>query len=482
MFEQLPTILQHKCKIDPHKFIIVGVSGGPDSLCLLDVLHQQKLKIVAAHLNHQLRTAAAADAEMVRNVAARMRIPFILESVNVEAFAIANRISIEEAARIARYRFLFRAAAKGNVQAVAVAHNADDQVETFLMHLLRGSGLAGLRGMSYRSLPNAWSDSIPLIRPLLGIWRDEIMEYLEARRLQPVFDVTNMNVDYQRNRIRHGLIPYLEGYSQEIRKTIFRTAELLSGDYEIIEATVQRLYERSVREVVDGAVGLEYEEVRAQDVQVQRHLLRKAISVLRPGLRDINFEAIERFVAYLQNPPRSGQADLASGLRLVFEGELVWVAEWIADLPAGGWPAAPATPVELFPAEEINLADGWVMTASSPLSLQAIGDVYDRNNDPFTAWIDPRKVQFPLVIRRRRPGDRFRPLGMNGRSVKLSDLMINSKVPRRARGSWPVVCSGDEVIWVPGIRPGHAASLDENSEEVIRLQLCKDGCPTRESL
>lgn len=476
MFEQLPFILQHKCNFDPHKFIIVGVSGGPDSLCLLDVLNKKRYKVVAAHLNHQLRQTSSEDAEMVRGVAARMRIPFVVENVDVQAFAAANSVSIEEAARITRYRFLFKTAVKGNAQAVAVAHNADDQVETFLMHLLRGSGLSGLRGMEYRSLPNSWSDTIPLVRPLLGIWREEIVAYLKDRKLQPVFDVTNLNVEYQRNRIRHGLLPYLEGYNPETRKIIFRTAQLLAGDYEIIEKSIQKVYERSLVTEVEGAVGLKYEEIRAEDLPVQRHLLRKAISSLRPGLRDINFEAIERFVSFLQNPPRSGQADLTAGLRLVFEGDKLWLAEWNADLPGGGWPSVPNTSIEFIPPATVELGDGWVLTASEPVDIQAFANGYDRNQDPFTAWIDPSKIKVPLLLRRRLSGDRFRPLGMDGSSLKLSDLMINSKLPKRARESWPIVCSGNDVIWVPGIRPGHAASLDKNTTEVIQLRLCKEEC------
>ncbi|RPI86872.1 MAG: tRNA lysidine(34) synthetase TilS [Chloroflexi bacterium] len=474
MFEQLSFILQHKCQFDPHKFIIVGVSGGPDSLCLLDVLYKKRYKVVAAHLNHQLRQTASEDAEMVRGVAARMRIPFVVENVDVEAFAAANSVSIEEAARITRYRFLFRTAVKGNAQAVAVAHNADDQVETFLMHLLRGSGLSGLRGMEYRSLPNSWSDTIPLVRPLLGIWREEIVAYLKERKLQPVFDVTNLNVNYQRNRVRHALLPYLEGYNPETRKILFRTAQLLTGDYEIIEKYVQKVYERTVVTEVEGAVGLQYEFIRAEDVPVQRHLLRKAIAALRPGLRDINFEAIERFVSFLQNPPRSGQTDLTAGLRLVFEGDKVWVADWNADLPTGGWPSIPKTPIEFIPPTTVELGDGWVLAASEPTRIEDFNDRYDRNQDPFTAWIDPTKIQLPLMLRRRMAGDRYRPLGMEGNSLKLSDLMINHKLPKRARESWPIVCSGDEVVWVPGIRPGHAARLDNHTAEVVQLKLCKE--------
>ena len=166
MLDRLGETLNQECGLQLRLPLVVGVSGGPDSVCLLDGMHRLGYQAVVAHLNHQLREEAEADAQQVRQLAESLGLPFELESIDVPHFAEAERLSVEEAARIMRYRFLFRQAEKYAAQAVVVAHTADDQVETVLMHLLRGAGLAGLKGMLPRRLPNIWSQKVPPDRPL----------------------------------------------------------------------------------------------------------------------------------------------------------------------------------------------------------------------------------------------------------------------------------------------------------------------------
>ena len=168
VLEQFVSAIKGKCLLDSGSAVLVGVSGGPDSLCMLDILRRLDYRLVVAHLDHSLRADSAQEAEQLRHLVEGYSLPFVLERGDVPAYAARHSLSIEEAAREVRYRFLFDQAARCQAPAVAVGHTANDQVETVLMHLLRGSGLAGLRGMSYRSLPNPWSQSIPLVRPLLG--------------------------------------------------------------------------------------------------------------------------------------------------------------------------------------------------------------------------------------------------------------------------------------------------------------------------
>jgi tRNA(Ile)-lysidine synthase len=244
MLEHLQEILRKKCQLHPSAPTLVGVSGGPDSLCLWDVLHRLGYPTIVAHYNHGLRPEAEEEAESVRQAAATAGVPFVFEQAKIAEIAERESLSLEEAARTARYSFLFSQAQRLGAQAVAVAHTADDQVETVLMHLLRGAGLSGLGGMSYRAIPNPWSQKIPLIRPLLDIWRPEVLVYCAEHALQPAYDATNLDQAYFRNRLRFDLIPSLEQYNPAARRLIWQT--VIRAGFWIIENAVVRAWKPAV--------------------------------------------------------------------------------------------------------------------------------------------------------------------------------------------------------------------------------------------
>ena len=283
-------------------------------------------------------------------------LPFVLERGDVRAFAASHSLSIEEAAREVRYRFLFEQADRYQAQAVAVGHTANDQVETVLMHLLRGSGLAGLRGMSYRSLPNPWSQSIPLVRPLLGAWREQILTHLEQNGLQPSLDASNLDTRFYRNRLRHELLPQLEKLNPGVRQRLWQMSDILAEDEAVLEMIEQSVWEGCLLDQGLGYAALETKVLRDQPVGLQRRLVRRAIGLLRPGLRDIDYPTIEHAVRFLKDTSRSGQIDLAAGLRLEMEGERLWLATWEADLPGAGWPQVePGVQLSLDAPGEIHL-------------------------------------------------------------------------------------------------------------------------------
>jgi tRNA(Ile)-lysidine synthase len=453
MFEQIPTILQKDCSLKPDLPILVGVSGGPDSLCLADLLRRTGYQVTVAHYNHHLRPEAEADARKVAEFAEANGLPCVESGADVAVYAETRSLSIEEAARELRYQFLFEQALQRNCQAVAVGHTADDQVETVLMHLLRGAGLAGLRGMDYRSLPNAWSTEIPLIRPLLGSWRGEILDYCIAAGLQPVQDASNLDRTYFRNRVRLDLLPALENFNPRIRLALWRMANILSADYAVLEEQTSLAWQECLRAVGEGYVCLGRSALMAEPLGLRRALIRRAVALLRPGLRDVDFEAVERAVNFLASPPETGQADLVAGVRLALEGELVWFARKEADLPGVQWPQLPLEvdlPLEI--PGVLELPAGWRLVSElvdNPADGRRLAQA---NADPFQAWVDLDSLSIPLRVRGRRAGDILSPLGMGGHTVRLSDFMINLKVPRRARAHWPLVISGEAIVWVPGFR------------------------------
>ena len=209
MLNNIATIFRDNCKLTRDRPILVGVSGGPDSLCLMESLRQEGYSVIVAHFNHQLRPDSDVEANSLEKTVSRKNIPSIFDSGDVRGYAESEGLSIEEAAREMRYRFLFEQARDCNAQALAVGHTADDQVETVLMHFLRGAGLTGLKGMTYRSFLPAFDERMPIVRPLLDIWREETVVFCAANGLRPYYDPSNDSLNFLRNRIRHLLIPHL---------------------------------------------------------------------------------------------------------------------------------------------------------------------------------------------------------------------------------------------------------------------------------
>jgi len=472
MQHRLTTILQHNCQIVLSEPLIVGVSGGPDSLCLMHLLMRLGYPVVVAHYNHLLRPEGGEEALRVRAFSEKMHTPFILGSGDVAAYAQEQSLSLEEAAREARYQFLFKEAKRLGAQAVAVGHTADDQVETMLMHLLRGAGMDGLQGMAFRTLPNPWSAEIPLIRPLLSSWREEVMAYLEENHLQASLDASNLDKTFFRNRLRHEIIPNLEGYQPKLRRLLWRTADILREESRALDGLVETAWEKFSTERGRGYLMFDGRSMSSEPVAVQRRLLRRAIAHLRPGLRNVDYEAVERGRAFLIQQQRHGQCSLVGGLILLHEGKRDWLASWEADLPRASWPQVASTsPVKLKISGETLLQEGWTLRANAPVEAVTIRDQFVNNADPFQAWVDAEALHGALSVRGRRFGDRLRPLGMSGHSMKISDLMVNAKIPRRARAAWPLVCAGDEIIWVPGCRQGDSFRVTQETRHVVYLRL-----------
>ncbi len=466
---QLDLILQRECQLDTEQSVLVGVSGGPDSLCLFDALHQRGYPLVGACLDHGVRPEAEGEVRLVRRFVEARGCPFVTDRVDTMSFARSHTLSLEEAGRILRYRFLFQQAERYQAQAVAVGHNADDQVETVWMHLLQGAGLDGLTGMAYRALPNPWSEAIPLVRPLLGVWREDIEQYCRQHDLNPAFDRTNLDTAFFRNWLRQTLIPAMEARSPQFRRRLWQTAWLLRAERDVLEERAEELWAQVLLEEGQGFLVLHRRAFLDLKVAYQRRLVRMALSRLLPDMRDVDFAMVQQVVDFCRCPTASSAMNLGLGLRAVMEEDRFYLAAKEADLPTWMWPQIPAEESELvLPIPGVlELEAGWVLRADFAAS-QGEGV---QNRDPFRAWLDLGGRKPQLVIRPRRAGERFKPLGMGGKSLKVSDLMINEKIPRRARDRWPLVCTGRDIAWVPGCRLSEDFRLTESSQQVVCLQV-----------
>lgn len=475
MLDNIQIVLSDQCGLNREHPVLVGVSGGPDSLCLMSVLHKARYRVVVAHFNHKLRPDADTDANMVEQTAARLNIPSVVESGDVRAFADAERLSIEEAARIMRYRFLMGQAKRFRAQAVAVGHTADDQVETVLMHFIRGAGLAGLKGMSHRTIVHVFDPKIPIIRPLLDVWREETVVYCAANGFRPHHDPSNASLDFFRNRLRHLLIPTLESYNPRFREALWRTSRSLAGDYEILSGVLDDVWKNCVIQQNEEFVAFDASALNRQPVGLQRHLVRRAIEHLRPDDLDISYATLERSAQFIADSQQRGRLNLPSDLHLLREGMLIYVVAGDATLPIDRWPQMPddGNTISLKVPGSVPLSGGWRLNCERWNIASLAMEQARSNDDPFQVWLDARGISDALELRVRQEGDRFEPFGMEGHQVKISDFFINVKLPQRARDRWPLLCMGEKVVWVPGYRPAHPFRLTESTRQALYFSMTR---------
>jgi tRNA(Ile)-lysidine synthase len=462
------SILTEECGLVRDRLIVVGVSGGPDSLCLMDTLRQAGYPLMVAYFDHHLRPESATDARMVEKTAARLGLPSMIDGADVRAFAEEKKLSIEEAARTLRYRFLFETARRSKAQAVAVGHTADDQVETVLMHFLRGSGISGLKGMSYRSVIKSFDPDIPVVRPLLDLWREDTELYCAVHGLRPRYDSSNDSLNYQRNRIRHLLIPTLETYNPKFRKTLLRMSYSLKGDYAFVMETLEEAWGKTVVAANEEIITFDINLLRAIPHGLQRNLLKHAIQSIHPGV-DIGYQTLKRASEFTAAPVGATPwLDLKSGIRMFRETDLMHVCAPHAELPFDRWPQmSDAPPISFMLGDQVPLAGGWKLSCERWRLPALAKEQAGENEDPFQVWLDAAELPDSFIVRARHQGDHFSPLGMGGHSQKLSDFFVNEKLPQRARDHWPLLCAGDEIIWVPGFRPAHRHRLKESTRGVF---------------
>jgi tRNA(Ile)-lysidine synthase len=442
----------------PGDTVVVAVSGGADSVALLDMLAsfgELRLNLVVAHLNHMLRGAESdADEEFVRQLAENYGVPAVVRRVDVYEVARQERRSLEDAGRTARYAFLDDVAASHGANAVALAHHSDDQAETVLLRLLRGSGGSGLCAMSPRSAGR-------YVRPLLCLNRSEIEEYLMARALSWRNDSSNRSVEFLRNRIRHELLPFLSGYNPSISDRLAATAEALAGDEEVLSALTDEAFARHfVRG--DNSVSLNITGVRTELRGIRIRLYRQAILLVKGDLERISFshlKAIDRMV-FSQKPNLS--ATLPDGLmasrcydQISFASKMETACLLPRNIRIDGPGIYPLSGGEALSVDYCNPPEG---PASNIGTME---------------YFDPVEAPFPWMVRTFLPGDRISPFGMTGHK-KVKDLFIDLKIPQADRRLIPLLFCDDTLLWVAGIRRSSAAVIKSNSGNVIRIELLQN--------
>jgi len=457
VFPKVKDTIEKYNMFSPGDKVLLGVSGGPDSVCLLHILDrcrkEMALSLQIVHINHGIRKGESKREEkFVNGLAHRMGLPIIVKSLDVPTYARRKRLTIEEAARDMRYRVFESLAKKLSAEKIALGHTASDQVETVLMHLLRGSGPQGLSGISpVRKLGNT-----SIIRPLIEVNREEILDYLRENNLTFCLDSSNRRTEYFRNRIRLKLLPILrENYNKNIDDALLRLSEILKEENAYWERVVERVLDKVVSSE-SGKILIDSRQFLRYNVVVQRRLLYRLFAGI-VSLRQI--EAI-RTLAHKS----SQRKRIFLGKRFTVRKEGNFVIFSLAPerrLKKFDYPIKVPGKNEI---DELNLT-----LTTRIVDFHAVSH---RRAD--TAYFDIDKINLKeLMLRNRREGDRFKPFGLRG-TKKLSDFFIDKKIPRHLRERVPLLVDRDDILWVVGIRRADKARITADTKRILEVQVLPD--------
>ena len=303
------------------------------------------------------------------------------------------------------------------------------------------------------------------------MWRAEILEYCQKYQLNPVFDYTNSDTRYFRNRLRHELIPSLESYNPNFKEGVLRMSRTLAADYAFLREVTHEHWEECLVRTEAGYLVLRAALLRGYSSGLRKNIIREGIAHLRPALRDIDFEMVSRAEAFILEPSNTRQMKLTKKLWLAVEGDTLIIAEDLAQVLDPNWPLMKQKGEVLVRVpSRISLAQGWFLVVET-CAIADLDKEWLTDSGPNEAWLDAEKLGKRLILRTRRQGDRFQPFGMGGHSVKLSDYWINEHVPQRAKERWPLVCCGDEIAWVCGSRIAEPFRVTGSTHQVVHLRL-----------
>ncbi|HUL31156.1 MAG TPA: tRNA lysidine(34) synthetase TilS [Thermodesulfobacteriota bacterium] len=441
--------------------LIVGVSGGVDSMVLVHLLYACReafnLSLIVAHVNHGLRPAESEkEAELVQKEAARLGLPFEYGQFNVKEFQKTMGLSPQDAARRIRFHFFYDLLQRREAQKIVLGHHADDQVETVLLKLIRGSGLQGLKGM----LPIREGR---VIRPLLGVWREEIRTFAAEKKLPFLLDSSNLKSDYLRNRIRLTLIPLMEReYQPNFKEILLRTSNILREENDYLEKGAEAAYQEIVRKEKD-TLFFKLAEYRSLHQAIQWRVMKKILERVYDwgaGVEEGEWSAVDKIYQKLHQSSPSFLLELPHG---------AWVEKRydVVLLRKGKVKPLPPFEVELrFPGSTFieEIGKEVVVEETDRHKLK------DYNGPANTALVDYGSLQFPLKMRNFRPGDRFHPLGVKG-TQKLKEFFIDHKVPKVERPKVPLLVSGERIVWIVGYRIDERAKVTEKTKKVLVVKV-----------
>ena len=438
--------------------VVVGVSGGPDSVFLLHALNELKneysLSLIVACLDHGIRgSESRMECEFVESLAKRSNLPFESHSVDVLSIKKKYKISTQQAARNVRYEFFLDIRRKYSAQKVALGHNADDQAETVLMRLLRGAGLKGLSG-----IPPV-RDGI-FVRPLIEVQRCDIEEHLKKNNREYIIDSSNKDDIYLRNKIRNSLVLLLTNhYNPRIVRNLVRASEILRKEDEFLDEIASDFFSGSCVRRNDECVTLDISRLMEFPESMQMRVMRKAIELYSGDLQRIGFKHMESMMGIISQKGANRSINLPGGIIAERRYNELMIRRKREEKPFHYlFNEIPRT-VTL---EEIG--------KKVDFRVMERGDDFRLPTDPCIAFLDLSEIKLPLIIRCFKEGDRFQPLGMKG-TKKLKDFFVDSKIPKSIRRDIPILVFNEMIVWVMGYRIDHRVMVDESTRKILEVRL-----------
>jgi len=439
--------------------LVVGVSGGPDSVCLLHVLWSLKadldLKLAAVHINHMLRgDESDRDESFVKKLCSDLNIRLWCKCIDINRVSKEKGISLEEAGREERYKYFELVADSIEANKIAVAHNKNDQAETVLMNIIRGTGLDGLKGMDYVRGR--------IVRPILDIERSEIENYIRERKLDTVTDSSNLKNIYARNKIRLDVIPNIDKlFACNLIKSIDRMNKLVKDDLNFIDDEVKKLYYSAVLKKENGEVELLLDKIKRIHIAIKRRLIRKAICEARGNIKGIESVHIESVLDIINFGKVGSRIDLP-GLKVRRTyGSIKFYKKEI--LPCS------------FDFEAVlnipgltKIGNGKYFVESSIITNYDISDYKRVKSSSLVQFFDYDKLCKGINIRKRKEGDLFKPINSSG-TKKLKKYFIDNKIPRELRDNIPLIAKAQEIIWIIGYKISDKFKVTENTKSVLKL-------------
>ncbi|MUG88431.1 tRNA lysidine(34) synthetase TilS [Paenibacillus timonensis] len=448
--------------------IVVAVSGGVDSTVLLHIMKEIAadetlgLQLICAHLHHGLRgDEADRDAEFVRGLAERLGVPFDLGYVDVRSYMKETGKSLELAAREKRYEYLHEVAERYGASSIALAHHADDQAETVMMRVLRGSGPSGLSGMR----PKRREKNVELIRPLLRIYKTDLLLACRESGIPFVEDSSNRDKEFTRNSIRLDVLPFLGQYNGQLPESLNRLAELAAAEDDYLQLEASKSYDILVRkegEILSFSIPL----FATLHVALQRRLIKLILNYLPLSTEDRDFVKIEAIrQGTIQDRPTTWSLDLGGGVKCVREYDM------IRFIPPAAESRIPHHTylVEQFPAEvPIEGMDQSLLMTRLGAGREGVLAKAEGNNE---AIFDADELVYPLTVRSRIPGDAMKVMGLNG-SKKVKDIFIDAKIPPSLRSRIPILTdAAGRILWIPGVRRSAVAAVNPRTTSVVHMVL-----------
>lgn len=467
--------------LDGGQLVVVAVSGGPDSIALLRIMETLSesygLSLIMAHLNHCMRGEESdRDEDFVRKVAETRGINLVCGTVDIPALRSSKGGCMEEIARQERYRFLREVLDRKGADRVALGHHRDDQVETLIMNLLRGSGLLGLKGMS------PVREGI-FIRPLLTCSKGEILAYLSSEKMEYRLDSTNSQQDVQRNKIRNQLIPHLKtSYNPSLDECISRTADVLRLDEDYLEGHVRTILSQWRIKEIEGEIRINLKDLLTLHEAVQNRILREMTRQLSPEGMGASYKHISSIKNSLFLRRSAGPLYLPYGVKVRREYDTIVLSRALNDKAVVDSDSdieelrrdrirENEEPYFLYPVEipGSTHVDEAGMTVSFKIVDSVYGDLPLKQNGP-VVYMDFDAIAPPVVLRSRLPGDRISSLGLGG-TKKIKSLLIDEKVPRNRRWRIPLLVDADSVLWIPEMSLSEKVKITKGTRNYLKVEI-----------